>query len=114
MSFSYQTQNPVVTLIAIVIGCLIIGFPLYTMGNKIGSQYAWFGFVPLLNILLMCEIAEKPLWWIVLMLIPCVNIVVGIILWMAIAERMGKPSWMGILMIVPCLNLAMPYIIAFT
>lgn len=102
------------TIISFVIGSLIIGFPLYTMGNKIGSQNAWFGFIPVLNAVLMIEIAGKPIWWFVLLLVPCVNIIVGIILWMAIAERMGKPSWMGLLMIVPCLAPIMPWIIAFT
>jgi len=62
----------------------------------------------------MLQCGGKPLWWILLLFIPLVNIIVGIIVWMAIAERRGKPSWVGILIIVPILGVFIPAYLAFT
>jgi uncharacterized membrane protein YoaK (UPF0700 family) len=60
------------------------------------------------------NIAKKPLWWFILLLIPLVNIVIGIIVWMAIAEARGKPNWWGILMIVPLVNFIVPGYLAWS
>jgi hypothetical protein len=62
----------------------------------------------------MLNIARKPVWWILLLFIPFVNIVIAIIVWMAIAEARNKPSWWGILMIVPVANLIVPGYLAWS
>jgi hypothetical protein len=59
-------------------------------------------------------IAKKPLWWIILCLIPLVNIIIFIIVWMAIAEARGKPNWWGILLIVPVVGIIVPGYLAFS
>ena len=87
---------------------------LMMIANKTSTSNAWFAWIPILNVFLMLMIAKKPLWWFILLLIPFVNIVIGIIVWMAIAEARGKPSWLGILMIIPFVNLVIPGILAFT
>jgi hypothetical protein len=92
---------------------ILMAFPLYTMGKKTGSTNAWFAFVPILNTILMLEIAGKELWWFILLLIPCVNIVVFVIVWMGIAEAMDKPGWLGVLMLVPVANIIVPFYLAF-
>ncbi|MBU2008215.1 signal peptidase I, partial [Patescibacteria group bacterium] len=56
----------------------------------------------------------KPMWWLILAPIPFVNIIMAIIIWMALAEKMGKPSWWGILMIVPFVNFIVPGYLAFS
>ena len=61
-------------------------------GNKVVTSNAWFAFVPILNILLLLEIARRKLWWIVLFLVPIVNIIVSILVCMEVADRMNKPS----------------------
>jgi len=48
-----------------------------------------------------------------LLLIPIVNIVIGIVLWMAIAERRGKENWFGILIIIPVVGIFIPGYLAF-
>jgi hypothetical protein len=84
------------------------------IANKTNTANSWFAWIPILNVFLLLMIAKKPLWWFILFLIPIVNIVIGILVWMAIAEARGKPSWMGILMIIPFVNLIIPGILAFT
>jgi hypothetical protein len=48
----------------------------------------------------MFQIAGKPLWWIILLLIPIVNLVIIILTYLAMAEARGKPAWMGLLCII--------------
>ncbi len=86
---------------------------LMTIANKTSTQNGWWAWIPILNILLMLNIAKKPLWWIILCLIPLVNLVIMVIVWMAIAEARKKPNWWGILLIVPFVNLIVPGYLAW-
>lgn len=96
---------------------LVIFLVLNTLGSlcvaniakKLGMSF-WgsfvMAFIPVANMVLLAQMAKKPIWWIVLMLIPIVNIAIFIIVWMAIAERMGKPSWWGVMItLVPIANI---------
>lgn len=56
----------------------------------------WGALVPIYNIVLMLEIAGRPLWWIVLLLIPLVNLVVAILVSLDIAEKFGKSKGFGV------------------
>jgi hypothetical protein len=86
---------------------------LQVLAKKTSTPNGWFAWIPVANIFLMLQIAQKPLWWFILLLIPIVNIITGIIIWMKIAERRGKPNWMGILLIVPVVGIAVPGYLAF-
>jgi hypothetical protein len=87
---------------------------LMTIAKKTNTPNGWLAWIPIANVFLMLNIAKKPLWWFILCLIPLVNIVIFIIVWMAIAEARGKPSWWGILMIVPFVNLIVPGYLAWS
>ena len=87
---------------------------LSTIAKKTKTENAWWAWVPILNLLLMLNIAKKPLWWVILCFIPIVSIVVVIIVWMAIAEARGKPNWWGILLIVPVVNFIVPGYLAWS
>jgi Family of unknown function (DUF5684) len=87
---------------------------LQTIATKTNTENPWFAWVPILNIILMLNIAKKPVWWIVLFLIPLVNIVILIIVWMGIAEARNQPNWWGILIIVPVANLIVPGYLAWS
>ena len=50
----------------------------------------WTSIVPIYNIVVMLEIVGKPLWWIILMLIPFVNIVVWFIIAHSLSRSFGK------------------------
>lgn len=100
---------------------VLIGFYVYmalalqTISKKLGvTDKAWWAWIPILNVLLMLELANKELWWIILFFIPIVNIVIMVIVWMAIAEARGKPNWWGIMMIIPIMNIIAPGYIAWT
>jgi Family of unknown function (DUF5684) len=103
-------------LIPLIFAALVyvyVSLALQTIATKTNTANAWLAWIPIVNIFLMVNIAQKPGWWFILFLIPLVNIVVGILVWMAIAERRGKPSWWGIMVIVPVMNIIMPGYLAW-
>lgn len=99
--------------LAIQVGIyLFFAYCLKVIADKTGhTENSWWAWIPIVQVLLMLQVAGKPLWWIVLLLIPLVNIVIGIIVMMAIAENRGKPSWVGLLVLIPFVNvLLLPYL----
>jgi uncharacterized protein DUF5684 len=105
----------------LVIFCILLlvmyvyhALALQTIATKTNTENPWFAWIPILNIVLMLNIAKKPIWWIILCLIPLVNIAILIIVWMGIAEARSKPNWWGILIIVPVANLIVPGYLAWS
>lgn len=54
------------------------------------GQPGWAVFVPVYNILVILKVANKPWWWIFLLLIPIANIVFMIIVLNRISKSFGK------------------------
>lgn len=96
------------------IGYVYVALALQTIANKTNTANSWLAWIPIANLVLMLNIAKKPIWWIVLFLIPIVNIVIAVMVWMGVAEARGKPSWWGILTIIPIANLVVPGVLAWS
>jgi ABC-type sulfate transport system permease subunit len=60
------------------------------------NQPGWGVLIPIYNIILLLRIAGKPVWWLILMLIPLVNIIAGVLVPMAIAKNFGKGVGFGL------------------
>ena len=101
------------TLVSVA-GYIWVALCLYIIAKKTNTENPWMAWIPIANVVLACQIAGKPWWWIFLFFIPIVNIVLGIIVMWKICEVRGKPGWLGILMIIPVANLIIPGILAFT
>ena len=86
---------------------------LQKIAEKTSTPDSWLAWVPVANIFLMCRIAGKAWWWLLLCLIPYANIIFIIILWWKIAEARGKPGWWSLLLIIPVVNFVMWGILAF-
>lgn len=72
--------------VAIVLLIVISMWKVFVKAGKPG----WAAIVPIYNVIVLLEIAGKPLWWFILLLIPFVNIIVGIIMLVAVARNFGK------------------------
>jgi len=90
-----------------------VAFCLYTIAKKTNTENPWLAWIPIANIVLACQIAGKPWWWVFFFFIPIANIVFAILVVWKIAEARNKPGWLGILLIVPIANLVIFGIIAF-
>jgi hypothetical protein len=87
---------------------------LHKIANKTKTPFGWFAWLPIFNVFLMLMIARKTLWWFLLLLLPLINIVCVIILWMEIARMRNKPAWLGILMMLPIANFFIIGYLAFS
>ncbi len=56
----------------------------------------WAAIVPIYNLIVILEIVNKPIWWIVLFIIPIVNIIVAIIVYVELAKAFGKSAGFGV------------------
>ena len=68
---------------------------IYTKAGKPG----WASIIPIYNLIVFLEIVGRPIWWIILMLIPLVNFIVAIILLIDFAKSFGKGVGWAILTI---------------
>jgi hypothetical protein len=50
----------------------------------------WAAIIPIYNVIVMLEIAEKPIWWVIMFFIPIVSLVFGVLTLVAFAEKFGK------------------------
>ncbi len=77
-----------VLVIYLAIVVLIIA-SMWTIFTKAGKP-GWAAIVPIYNFIVLLEIAGKPMWWFILMLIPIVNIIIGVMTWHNVARAFGK------------------------
>lgn len=54
------------------------------------NQPGWGALIPIYNVILLLKIANKPLWWLVLMFIPFVNLIPAILVPVAVARNFGQ------------------------
>jgi hypothetical protein len=54
------------------------------------GQPGWAILIPIYNLYVLCKVAGRPGWWLILMLIPFVNLIIAIILSVDIAKHFGK------------------------
>ena len=68
---------------------------MWKMYEKAG-QPGWAAIIPIYNVYILLKIGGKPGWWLILMLIPLVNIFVAIMVSIAVAENFGKGALFGL------------------
>lgn len=60
------------------------------------GEPGWAAIIPIYNFYIMTKMAGKPAWWIVLLLIPIVNLITLILISIPIAQKFGKGDGFGI------------------
>jgi hypothetical protein len=73
-----------------VIVYIAFALPLWAVFKKAGSEMAWAAFVPIVNVYELLKIVGRPGWWLILYLVPLVNIVIAIIVWNDLSKSFGK------------------------
>jgi ABC-type sulfate transport system permease subunit len=82
--------------IAVIVLFIASLWKIFTKANQPG----WAAIIPIYNIYVLTQIVGRPAWWIVLFIIPCVNIVVGIMLALDLAKSFGKDIGFAVGMIL--------------
>ena len=75
-------------IVAALIGVVMIAamWKVFTKAGKPG----WAAIIPIYNIIVLLQIAGKPVWWFILLFIPIVNLIIAILMYLALAEKFGK------------------------
>lgn len=94
-----DTSALMAVLIPILVVSAIIGIVMIIANWKIftkAGQPGWASIIPIYNVIVLLQIVGRPLWWLVLMLIPGVNIIVAIIVTIDLAKSFGKGAGFAI------------------
>ncbi len=81
-------MGAIVSVIYLAIVILMIA-GMWKTFSKAG-QPGWAAIIPIYNVIVLLQVAGKPVWWIILFLIPLVNLIVAILAYLALAEKFGK------------------------
>jgi len=79
---------PLAILIAMIAGMWMV----FTKAGKPG----WAAIIPIYNAIVLLEVARKPIWWIILLIIPLVGIIVMAMVGIGVARQFGKSDGFGI------------------
>jgi hypothetical protein len=97
-----QTMSPAVGIvlgICYLVVILLIIISMWKIFVKAGKP-GWAAIVPIYNMIVILEIAGKPIWWFILLLIPFVNIIVLIMVLISFAKNFGKGAGFAIGMLI--------------
>ena len=64
----------------------------FTKAGKPG----WAAIVPVYQVIVLLEVAGKPVWWLLLLMVPIVNIGVALIVMIEVAKNFGKGPVFGV------------------
>jgi hypothetical protein len=68
---------------------LLSALPLWFVFKKAGKA-PWAALIPIYNWIVLLEVVGRPIWWILLLVIPCVNIFVFVIVANDLAKSFGQ------------------------
>ena len=63
------------------------------------GQPGWAAIIPIYNLYVLCLIAGRPGWWVLLYFIPFVNIVVSLLIAIDVAKAFGKDVVYGVVLL---------------
>lgn len=84
----------IVSLIYVAVAVLMIA-SLWKVFAKAGKP-GWAAIIPIYNYVILLQIVNKPIWWIVLFCVPVVNFVIAILVMIELAKAFGKSAGFGI------------------
>lgn len=80
----------------VIIALIVVQLAAWWRVFEKAGQPGWAAIIPIYNLVVLMRVAGKPLWWIILLLIPLVNIIIWIIVSVAVANNFGKGTLFGI------------------
>src|SRR6478672_8841176 len=90
-------SNPVLVIIAIIVAVLSV-IAIWKVFEK-ANQPGWAAIIPIYNTYVLLKVVGRPGWWLLLYLIPFVNIIVHLFVSMDLAKAFGKSSAFGVIAI---------------
>jgi hypothetical protein len=73
-------------VLSLAILMIVAGWKVFVKAGKPG----WASIIPIYNTIVLLEIVGKPLWWIILLIIPIVNVIFAIWILNLLAKSFGQ------------------------
>jgi tetratricopeptide (TPR) repeat protein len=130
MLLAMAAGGGVIGLIISILSYLFPAIMLFLIAKKTNTSLPWLAFIPIAQIILALNIARKPIWWLLLFLLPVivlpaslleaaiptggmlplavllltmiVAIVATLLVCLGIARERGKSGIWGVLLFIPC------------
>ena len=83
---------PVLIGLAFIIVMIAAIWKVFTKAGEPG----WASLIPIYNAIVILKISGKPLWWIILMIIPFVNFIIALLASIGLAKNFGKGGGFGV------------------
>jgi hypothetical protein len=93
---------------------LAFAISLHVIAKKTSTKNAWLAWIPILQFILLLDIAGMDWWMILIFLIPCVGWIFNGYVWSKVAQERGKSEFIGWLVLVPFVNFFVPLYLAFS
>lgn len=93
-----QGSIAIIIQLALVVLMIVSFWRVFVKADEPG----WTSIIPIYNLIVLLRIVDKPWWWLFLMMIPLVNIVIGIIVMVALAKSFDKGGMFAVgLLLLP-------------
>lgn len=76
----------IIVWLAVMVFMIAAMWKIFTKAGKPG----WASIIPIYNIIVLIQIAGKPIWWFVLFFIPIANLIAMILITVGLARAFGK------------------------
>jgi hypothetical protein len=86
-----QGGMPIGTIIVMLAVCVLVIASWWKVFTKAG-QPGWAAIIPIYNFIVMLQLVRKPMWWFLMFLIPFVNFIFLILLYVELAKAFGKST----------------------
>jgi len=84
--------------LVLMVVALVLIIAMWRVYTKAG-QPGWAILIPIYNIYILLKIAGRPGWWVILYIIPLVNIVIALLVAIDIAKSFGQSATFGVVLL---------------
>ena len=76
---------------------LIHGLGTWKLYSKAGCK-SWEAFIPIYSIIILIKIINRPRWWIILLILPVINVIMIPVIWVELSRSFGKNNYLDTLL----------------
>jgi hypothetical protein len=88
----FAAASIIIVYLVIIVVMIASSWKIHEKAGKPG----WTAIIPIYNTIILLEIAGKPVWWIVLFMIPIANIIAPVMVNLEVAKKFGLSPGFGI------------------
>ena len=60
-------------MLSLILSLLYFSVCIWRIGQKVDAPNLWMGWVPVLNLVLVCQMGKESPWWVLLCLVPYIG-----------------------------------------